>query len=145
MSDIFNLADLSPREATFELAAMPNQKLTLCKWSLRIRAWAQAKYTPQGLNEIFVKQKLTEIAEMAFFMLKEKSLFADQDAFFDAICTTKDQINLIMAMLETIGIGEPEIKKIQSNLPKETPPPDPNAVAPVPPKKVKTGVKHSTK
>ena len=137
-----NLNDLSPREATFDLSTFPNKKFTLCRWSLRIRAWASEKYTNKGLQEIFAQQRIVEIADMAFFMLKEKDQFADQDAFLDAIVTVQDQINLIKALLETVGIGEPEIEKINASLPKEGPP-SPNVKSPSPPK-AKTGAKSST-
>lgn len=107
-----NLDDLVPREVTFYLSDNPTRPVTLCKWSLRVRAWATSTYTSKGLEEIFSKQKIEEIAEMAFFMVKDKTLFETKDAFFDSIVTVRDQINVIKALLTTVGIGEPEIEKI---------------------------------
>ncbi len=144
-----DLNDLSPKEATFALSERPGQTLTLCRWSLRVRAWAQSKYTDRGLQEIFTKQHIVQIGEMAWFMLKEKESFKDStglpslDAFMDCVCTTQDQINLIKALLGTVGIGEPEIEKINQSLPKEGPP-SPNPESPSLPKKKKTGGKSST-
>jgi len=114
-----NLLDLVPRESTFTLAALPDKTFTLCKWSLRIRAWAKSKYTSEGLKNIFEKQQIEEIAEMAYFMLKEKDDFKSLDDFFDAICSVQDQVNVIMALLGAVGIGEPEIKAIDDSLRKK--------------------------
>lgn len=107
-----NLLDLVPKETEFELSTMPGVKITLCRWSLRVRAWALERHTPEGLQEIFSKQKINEIADMAFFMLKDKTQFKSKDEFLDAISSMQDQLNLIMALLGAVGIGEPEVKKI---------------------------------
>ena len=138
-----SLFELSPQEATFSLSGENGKTFTLCRWSLRVRAWASSKYTNEGLKQIFTEQKITEIAEMAFFMLKEKDQFKTQDDFFDAIVTIQDQINIIMALLKSIGIGEPEIQKINDSLPKETPAP-PKAAAPIQ-AKPKIGAKSLTR
>ncbi len=112
-----NLDDLVPKEVTFTLSnpddpAKPGPTVTLCRWSLRVRAWATAKYTSEGLREIFEKLKIDEIADMAFFMVKDKTMFKDKDAFLDAVITVKDQVEVIKALLGAVGIGEPEIGKI---------------------------------
>ncbi len=107
-----NLDDLVPREVTFTLSDDANKPITLGRWSLRVRAWATEKYTPEGLKEIFEKQKIEEIADMAFFMLKDKTQFSNKDAFMEAIVTIRDQITVIKALLGTVGIGEPEIEKL---------------------------------
>ncbi len=83
-----------------------------------MRSWATAKYTPQGVKEIFEKQKIEEIADMAYFMLKEKELLTTKEEFLEQICTVRDQVNVIKALLAAVGIGEPEIKKIDDALAK---------------------------
>lgn len=113
----FNLMDIVPQEASFSVSGLPGKTLTLCKWSLRIRSWATTKYGDNGLQEIFAKQKIQEIAHMAWFMLKEKELFPKgEDDFLDAISSMQDQVNVIKALLRTVGIGEPEIEKIQASI-----------------------------
>ncbi len=124
----FNLADLDPKETTFTLKACGDSPITLCHWSLRVRNWAVKKYTSEGLREIFEKTKIDEIAEMAFFMLKDKTQFEDIDDFLDKIASVQDQINVIKALLGAVGIGEPEFKKIEDAQKKSqnpTTPPDP--------------------
>lgn len=119
-----DLFDLVPVEATFSLSERPNEVFTLCKWSLRIRAWATQRYTAEGLKIIFETQQIGEIADLAFFMLKEKSAFKSKDEFLECVVTLKDQIDLTKALLTTVGIGEPEIKKISDAVnkkPEETP------------------------
>ena len=138
-----NLADLSPQEAVFTLSTKPGQTFTLCRWSLRIRVWASSKYTSQGLQEIFTKQMIEEIADMAWFMLKDKPAFNNsQDTFFDSIVNVQDNINVFKALLQTVGIGEPEIKNIEAAMPKGTPSPKPKAPAK---KNKRTGAKSLTR
>lgn len=139
------LEDLVPKETAFELSQMPGQKLTLCRWSLRVRAWATAKYTPQGVKDIFEQQKIEEIADMAFFMLKEKDVFGGLDSFLDNIITIQDQIAVIKALLGAVGIGEPEIQQISEAVgdpgkAKKVDPTDPKPKAP----KKKIGAKSLT-
>ena len=136
-----NLVDLVPKQTEFELSTNPGKKFTLCRWSLRIRAWAIEKYSAAGLQEIFEQQKINEIADMAYFMLKEKEFFKTKDDFLDAVSSVQDQINIIMALLGAVGIGEPEMQKIASALPEKGGPPDPLAKSPKP----KTGARSSTR
>lgn len=79
---------------------------------------------------------------MAFFMLKEKDAFKTKDDFLDAICSMQDQLNVIMALLGAVGIGEPEMKKIQeaADKNKKDGPPNPLVKSP----KTKIGAKSST-
>lgn len=136
-----NLMDLVPKETEFTLSSDPAKKITLCRWSLRVRAWAIAKYTSQGLKEIFEQHKIDEIADMAFFMLKDKELFKSKDDFLDAIVTIQDQVDLIKALLGAVGIGEPEFKKIDEAMAKAGGAPGPLAKSP----KKKIGAKSSTR
>ncbi len=140
-----DLADLVPKEATFTIGTGAEAKaLTLCRFSLRVRAWATSKYSSGGLKMIFERQQIVEIADIAWFMLKEKEKFPKgQDEFFDAILTVQDQINLIKALMFTIGIGEPEIAQLEGAakaLEQKAAPNDPKPKAP----KKKIGAKSST-
>lgn len=121
----FDLTSLIPRESTFTISGMPDKTLTLRKWSLRVRAWATEKYGHVGLQKVFAEQRINEIAELAWFMLKEKDLFEDKiDNFLEAISSVQDQVNLIKALLAAVGIGEPEIDQIKKTIEKNTPKPD---------------------
>lgn len=126
-----DLMSLSPKEATLTL---DGKTVTLCRFSLRVRTWALEKYGgPKGFQDIFEGKKMAAIAELGFYMLKEKDVFPTQDDFFDAINTTKDQIDLIKALLTSIGIGEPEIKKLDDQLAAELKEKiDPNVQSPNP-------------
>ena len=66
-----NLIDLVPKETTFALSTVPGKAFTLCRWSLRVRAWAVEKYTTEALQLIFERQKIDEIADIVWFMLKD--------------------------------------------------------------------------
>lgn len=127
----FDLTELVPQDAVFNVSGC-DKPLTLGKWSLRVRAWAVKTYGAQRINEIFTRQEIDEIADIAWFMLKEKDLFQNnKDLFLDAISSVKDQINLVTALLGAVGIGEPEIDKIKKAAEeKDGGAPDPNAQSP---------------
>ena len=115
----FDLSTLVPKESSFSLGLFPSKKFTLCHWSLRVRAWAVEKFTSEGLKEIFEKVKIGEIAELAWYMLKDedKKVFENQcDKFLDAVVSVPDQIAIVNALLGAVGIGEPEIKEIKKAL-----------------------------
>lgn len=80
---------------------------------------------------------------MAYFMLRDRTAFPTHDDFMEAIVTTQDQINILKALLQAVGIGEPEIKKINDSLPKGLEP-DPKSKTPIG-KKKKIGAKSLTR
>lgn len=141
------LQDLAPKESKFKLGDFPDKEFTLCRWSLRVKAWVLERYTSEEINQIFSTQKINDIALIAHYMLKEKDQFLDDkgaptlEAFLDCIVTVQDQVNVIKALLATVGIGEPEIEKINAAILKEQDAPkDPNVKSP----KSKTGAKSLT-
>jgi hypothetical protein len=137
-----NLEDLVPVETNFTLDTLPGQTFTLCRWSLRVRAWAVAKYTSPGLKLIFEQQRIDEIAELTYFMLKDKAAFGDsKDKFLDSVVSIGDQVRIIKALLGAVGIGEPEIKKITDSIKPEDR--VETAADPKPQAKRKTGAKSS--
>lgn len=116
-----DLSNLIPAKTEFELSRLEGKKIKLRHWSLRVRRWAEAKYTSKGLADLFKELQITKIAELSWFMLEDESraLFKDQDDFEDHVASPKDQVALIKALLRTVGIGEPEIKKIDEALKKK--------------------------
>jgi len=129
----FSLANLQPKMAKLKLSGIKND-LTLSRFSLRVKIFISEKYGPENVQKIFEEKRLKEISEIAWFMLVEKDLFNnDLNKFLDEICTTEDQLNLITALLESIGIAEPELKEIQKAI-------DEN----IPKKKARTGSRRST-
>ncbi len=112
------LTDLVPKETKFKLSKYPDREFTICHWSLRVRQWAMDKYTAKGIKEVFEKQQINEIADIAYFMLIEKDVFKTRDEFLDKIVTIEDQINMIKALLGAVGIGEPEIEKLNLEIEK---------------------------
>lgn len=113
-----DLESLSPRESELVLSTQKDP-IVLKVWSLRVRAWAFDKWGPAKLQEIFSKQQILPISEMAYFMLKDKDRFKTLEEFQEAICTVQDQVNLSKALLASVGIGEPEIEKINTMIEKD--------------------------
>jgi hypothetical protein len=115
-----NILDLVPTEAKFKLGTRPDEEFTLCRWSLRVRAWAVGRWGHEGLKDVFQKQMIQEIAGLAWFMLLEKEKFEGIDGFLDCISSTQDSINVIQAINKTVGIGEPEVKQMMAFAEKKT-------------------------
>lgn len=116
------LMDLVPKETQFKLSDYPDKEFTMGRWTLRVRQWATDKYTPKGIERIFKTQQINEIADIAYFMLAEKDkkeFFKTKDEFLEHVVTIQDQVNVIMALLAGVGIGEPEIEKLNQALQKD--------------------------
>lgn len=127
------LTDLVPKETKFKLSKYPDREFTICHWSLRVRQWATEKYTPQGIRKLFETQQINEIADIAYFMLIEKDVFKTKDEFLDKIITIQDQVNVIKALLGGVGIGEPEIEKLNLEIEKNNKEDEsPNEISPNP-------------
>lgn len=124
------LQDLVPKETTFTLSGFPGQSFTLGRWTLRVRIWVSERYTPEQLQAIFKETKIEDIGKIAYYLLKEKDKFPTEDAFFEAVSSVQDLINVITALLGAIGIGEPEIDQINHALKPQAEPADPNAPSP---------------
>lgn len=115
-----DLESLLPQPAEFELASHPGKIFHLRKWTLKIKAWALAHYGEEKIATVFQRQDVVGMADIIFrFMLvDEDKLFFnnDLDTFMDSVVTTKDQYNIIKALVKTVGIGEPELKLIEESL-----------------------------
>ena len=121
----FSLADLVPKEVSFKLSTVEGETFTLRRWSLRVRNWAEDKYGSSGLNEAFSKLNIRVISDLTWFMLKDedKQKFDNNsENFEDAISSVADQVAIVKACLGAVGIGEPEIKKIEADIKKKTNP-----------------------
>lgn len=105
------LDDLQPTESTFSLSHLPGKVFTLKKFSLASRIWAKQRFG-DGLKDIFQDKKIAEICELAFFLMKDKTGFADFNAFAESVVTVADQIEIMRAMLATVGISQPVIEKL---------------------------------
>lgn len=133
-----DLNDLSPKEAKFKLTDLPGKEFTLCRWSLRVRMWVMSQYTEKQVEELFSKHQINDIAKIAYYMLKEKDQFLDEkgqptlDGFLDRILNMDDIVSVIRALLQSIGIGEPEVKKITEGADKTGQQSDPNVQSPNP-------------
>lgn len=109
-----DLMSLSPQDAEFVLDARPGEIFTLRKWSIRSKQWAVEKYGTQALDKIFRELSIVEICDITWFMLKDQNKFKDQEDFLENVCSVRDQIAVIKALLKTVGIGEPELNKIDA-------------------------------
>ncbi len=112
-----NLGDFNPKESQFELQSKPGVKFTICKFSLRVRGWAETKWSAAEIDEIFAKQKVVSICKIAWYMLKEKDQFGNsEENFFDEIGTVKDQFAIVTALFESIGTAEPVMTKLRKEI-----------------------------
>jgi hypothetical protein len=107
-----DLNDLQPKESKIVLSEKPGKTYTLKKFSLAAQIWLRDTYGPDKIKDIFENQRLGEIAEIAFYLMKDKSEFKTPIEFMECIVTQQDRINLIEALLETIGISQPIIDQL---------------------------------
>lgn len=108
------LNDLKPQLATFELSDKPGKTYTLAKFSLAKRIWCNQRFGDK-IGKIFEKQSLPELAELAHFLLLDKADFPTFLEFADSVVTVEDQIQVVKALLKTIGIDDALIKKLSED------------------------------
>lgn len=121
-----SINDFIPKLAKLKLSTIDNE-LTLKPWSLRVKAWAVAKYGAGELNKIMKEMDTIKISEIAYFMLDDESKknFKNEDAFFEAIQGTLDELAVHKAVLETMGIGELELEELSKLVVEAVELPDP--------------------
>jgi len=124
-----DLQSLVPTEATLKLSTI-KEELVLKKWTLKVKAHAIAHFGEPKLATIFKTQDMIGMAEIVYrFMLKPEGrkifeLMVDPDAeidtpidaFLESISSPSDQANMVRALVQTVGIGEEEVKKITEAL-----------------------------
>lgn len=113
---MLKLEDLKPQTALLKLSTLGETELTLKVFSLADRIWLQQKYGKAEIEGIFSEQRLIEMAEIAHHLLVDKTQFKTFLEFADKIVTIQDQIELTQALLKTIGIDEPLIKKLAAEM-----------------------------
>lgn len=114
-----NLNDFEPKEANFKLKSTGDKIYTLCAFSLRVRAWAEEQYSEKEMADIFTRQDVVKLAKIAWFMLKDKTVFNNSEIeFFDAIRTMRDGFNVMLAVFEAVGTAQPELDKLNAEIDK---------------------------
>ncbi len=107
-----SMDDLVPKEADLVLSSHPGKTFTLKKITLFEQLYIRRKYGEEMLGQIFTDLRVGEISEIAYYLLKDKADFPSIDDFQTAIVTSKDRVNLIAAMFETVGVSQPIIDKL---------------------------------
>ncbi len=122
------LEDLIPQYAEIKLSTM-TETLVIKPWSLKVRFHVLKKYGQERLQEILATQSLEEICEIIFFMMTDesKALFKDFESFTEKVLTTQDILAITMALLKSIGLSEPAVEELRSQLKESEPAPSPKA------------------
>lgn len=107
-----DLNDLRPVEAEFRLSN--DRVYRLKKMSLDVNIWLTRKFKPDELSDIFLKQKLPEMSRIAYYMLKDKTDFPSLKSFREAVVTLGDKVALVQAIIESVGISKPLMKKLSA-------------------------------
>ncbi len=103
----FDLHDLQPQEAKLTLG---NHSFILKKFSLAAQIWTEQRFGAGQIEGVFKNQRIPEISEIAYYLIVEKP--PTLTAFQELVCTQQDKINLIQALLETVGLSQPVIEKL---------------------------------
>lgn len=107
-----SIDDIKPTKATLSLSS--GYELTLEPWSLYIREWAITKYGASGLDQAFKTQSVKELSAIAYKMLEPASRkkFETLKDFRKAVLSPRDMLNLMTAVIKTIGLSEPQMEEI---------------------------------
>lgn len=107
----FSLSDLKPQEATFKLDAFPDKEFTLKRFSLASQMWCTETFGTERLRSMFETQHMPDIAKLCYYLLKDKTNMSYEN-FLENICSYQDKINLISAILTTIGLSQPVLEQM---------------------------------
>ena len=89
-----DLNDLKPEEATFTLSSHEGVTFTLKKFSLRAQLWMNERFGQYAIKGIFENQRLGEISELVFFLLKDKTVIKSVEELQESIVTTQDKVTI---------------------------------------------------
>lgn len=120
------LEDLKHSEAHFTLSTKPGKQLTLRAFSLADKIWARQRFgEAEKINDLFSKQDMIAICELAHHLLVDKTEFPTFMDFAQMVQGPLDESAIYKALLETIGLSQPVIKKIaqEANAPEKKPKP----------------------
>lgn len=107
-----DLNDLRPAESSLTLSEKPGKTYTLKKISLATQIWIRNRFGTEKIQGIFENQSLPEISEIAHHLIKDKTDFPTVESLQEAIVTQQDRINLLTAMMQTVGISQPILAKL---------------------------------
>lgn len=116
------LEDLIPKNAELKFPSDPEKIYVLKRMTLAERIWMQQKFGKENIQDIFQNQNLEAMAEMAHHLLLDKSTVPTFMDFASKVVGMRDQIELVKALLATIGIDNEVIAEL-SKLPNEKAPP----------------------
>ena len=116
------LEDLIPMNAVLTLPSDPEKTYVLKRMTLAERIWMQQKYGKDQIQEIFETQNLPVMAEIAHHLIIDKTSVPTFMDFASKVVGMRDQIELVKALLATIGIDNELISEL-SKLPNEKAPP----------------------
>ena len=107
--------DLIPQESTFTLSEKQGKVYILKKFTLADQIWAKREFGDR-LQAILETVDLEGIAKLVFHLLKNKEEFKDELSFMEVIVTPQDKINILKALLATIGVSQPILDKLEKDI-----------------------------
>ena len=127
------LEDLIPQTAEIKLRNLPDVPLKLRPISMADEIWLKQKYGDK-IESIFNELKMREICEMVYHQIEDKNLFVKRDIkivnedgdeqviklggvelLLMLISGTQEKIEMVQALLQTIGISRPMLEKLASD------------------------------
>lgn len=141
-----DLESLVPTESFFRVSGFP-EEIKLKKWTLKVKADAIKRFGELELGKIFTTQNVVGMAGVVYFCMMfpstrdkfeavataakenpDNEIEDGFDAFLAAIESAKDQATMVKALCATVGIGEPELKKVEAALKSEINKGSPHAI-----------------
>lgn len=113
-----DLSDLQPADGFFELSTKPEKRFRLLPYTLRVQLWATKHFGKDKLQSAVTKQDIEVLSELAHHVLdaEGKKEFPSLESLQDAVLSYKDRKALVDAVLETIGLSQPVLKKLTEQL-----------------------------
>lgn len=109
---LLNLTDLEVADAPLKLSRFPDRTFTLGAYTLRVQLWAIKTFGEERLQHSIQRRDIETLCQLAYHVLKEKDVFPTYDSFLDAIYSHYDRTALTDAVLTTVGLSQPVLKKL---------------------------------
>lgn len=127
---MLKLEDLIPEGSEFKLR-ITGKTYKLRPFSMQDELWIQKTFG-DGIHDIFKKLKMQEICRITFHQLEDKSEFTKREVkfvneegdstvqtlggvelLFSLISGTDEKIEIVNALLATIGLSRPVVQKLE--------------------------------
>ncbi len=96
------LDDLIPQETEITING---KKYLLAKYSMKAKRHFLSKY-PNFIDKLKEENNELIFSEIAYFLLKDKTDFPSFDSWEENVCSIKEQMDMVTAVMQCMGINK---------------------------------------